>query len=149
MPRIAYVILCSCLLAFAGLFAGPANAGDYYGGYSRDSYARPYRAHGVRYSSSCCYRKIVRHVRVVRYVRVRPVRVHHYRPYRDEGYYERPRYRVSYYDQPRSRVNYYDQPRRYVDEGAYVVRRDRCQRHRVRVLSVDGGTVWAVKARCY
>ena len=143
MPRIAYVILCSCLLVLTALFAGPACAGDYGDGYYRDGYygGRSYRGgyhrpHRTRvwYSSNCCYRKIVRHVRSVRYVRVRPR--HRYYGYN----YDRPRYRTSYYDVP---------PRRYVGYDGYADRGYGCHRRRVRAISADGERVWAVSARCY
>jgi hypothetical protein len=54
MRRVAFVMLCSCVLAF-GLLGGPAKAGGYETNY-------------VWYSSSCCYQKVVRHQRSVRYV---------------------------------------------------------------------------------
>ena len=155
MTRIAYVILCSCLLVFAALSAGPANAGDgyyrngnygNYGNYGdvayRDGYnggrydrGRTYRSHPTRvwYSSNCCYRKIVRHVRAVRYVHVRP-------RHRYYGYYDRPHSRVSYYDVP---------PRRYGGYGGYAERDYGCHRRRVRAIGADGEWVWAVSARCY
>ena len=48
-----------------GAFSIPATAGEYYGGGYNG-----YRSGGnVWYSSSCCYRKVVRHERRVRYVR--------------------------------------------------------------------------------
>lgn len=140
MPRIAYVILCSCLVVGAGLVAIPAGAHE-----DNDSYSevvnRPHRQ-PVWYSSVCCYMKIVRHVgdrRQVRYVRVRG-----------------PRYRPDDRDRPRKPVNH--RPRRATKATkyeVYVVRRDRdrrrvrCHRRRVRVLGANGGTVWALTARCY
>ena len=143
MPRIAYVILCSCLLVFTVLLAGPARAGDYRDGYYRDGYnsgryyrSRYHRARHPRvwYSSNCCYRKIVRHVRSVRYVRVRPRHRYYGR------YYNRPRYRVSYYDVP---------PRRYDGYDGYADRGYRCHRRRVRAIDAYGEQVWTVSTRCY
>ncbi len=148
MSRIAYVILCSCLLVFTVLLAGPVRAGDYRDGYYRDGYdsGRYYRSHSYRsrsyrarrlrvwYSSNCCYRKIVRHVRAVRYVRVRPRHRYYSR------YYNRPRYRVSYYDVP---------PRRYDRYDGYADRGYRCHRQRVRAIGAYGERVWVVRTRCY
>jgi hypothetical protein len=143
MPRIVYVILYSCLIVFAGLLVRPAHAGSHDDGYYRDVTYRPHHVSRVWYSSNCCYRKIVRHVRQVRYVKVPPppkkkARLRLHRQYREYGDYDRPRYRVSHYDLPP----------RYVDDGGYVVRRDRCHHRRVRVLSGDGGWMWALRARC-
>lgn len=144
MLRIAYVILYSCLIVFAGLIASPASAGHRDDGYNRDVSYRPQRAGRAWYSSSCCYRKIVRHVRQVRYVEVKPPRKKQagrkpHRRYRDDGYYDR----------PDDRVSYYDVPPRYVEDDDYVAGPDRCRHRRVRVLSDDGGWVWALTARCY
>lgn len=55
MHRVAYLVLGSCLFMTLSLFAGPLEAGEYPGRY-------------VWYSGSCCYQKIVRHERDVRYV---------------------------------------------------------------------------------
>jgi len=60
MRIIAFAGFCACLFAFA-LPAAPAQAGGYGIG-----------VHGpghVWYSSSCCYRRVVRHEREVFYVR--------------------------------------------------------------------------------
>jgi ketosteroid isomerase-like protein len=98
--RAAFAILCSCVLFALAAFVGSAQAGDYYDGYSR-----PRSSANVWYSSDCCYKKVVRHVQQVRYVRSEPVRHH--------GYYDAPRYRESYYAPPRD--HYYQQPARYTD----------------------------------
>lgn len=152
MPRIAYVILCSCLIAFAGLVAGPADAGGRRDGYYVDVTVPPPRPHRIWYSTSCCYRKIVRHVggvRQVRYVKIRPPREEHVwaRPARVKKarVKRHRRYRVD--GDVRLRVSY-DRPRRHVDDD-YADRADRCHRRRVRVLGADGGSVWALTARCY
>lgn len=139
MLRIAYVILCSCLVVVAGLGATPAGAHEDDGYYS-DVVNRPHRR-PVWYSSTCCYLKIVRHVgdrRQVRYVRVRGNR---YRP-NDRA---PPRKPVTYRHRPRPTTKYDV----YVVRRDRGVRRDRCHRRRVRVLSADGGSVWALTARCY
>lgn len=106
-------LLTSVALAF-GAFVGSAQAGEYYGGYYSN------RAANVRYSSDCCYRKVVRVVRTVRYVRVAPVRRYGYeccgpRPWR-EGYYGRPASYTEVYVPPRPRyVDYRPRPVRYID----------------------------------
>lgn len=162
MPRIAYVILCSCLLVITGFIASAANAGgrdDGYrdvgyrdGGYYVDVAAPPRRPHRVWYSSTCCYRKIVRHVghvRQVRYVRVAsapppivepPVKHHYYGPV------PRPR--------PHEQIGHTDVGRHAAKYEVIVVKRDAerdrrpCRHKRVRVLSGDGGSVWALSAAC-
>ena len=118
--RNAFAVLCSCVLLVFCFAVSPASAGEYYNGY----YPR-YRGN-VWYSSDCCYKKIVRHVREVRYVRTWPVRRYGccgpdygprygygpYRPYR-EGYYApyRP-YREGYYGRPASYTEVYVGPAR-------------------------------------
>jgi hypothetical protein len=110
MCRLASAFLSSCLLLAIGSLANPAKAGDYYYGegyYPHSYYGDYYRPHRhsnarVWYSSSCCYRKVVRHVRTVHYERV------------DDGYgwrggyYEHP-YRYGYYEHPYHHV-YYGHP---------------------------------------
>ena len=99
MRRIVFAVLSACVLVALGVLASPAKAGDYYeGGYQRHRHAD-----NVWYSSKCCYRKVVRHERSVRYVRE-----DYDRPYHRNGYYDRPRYRSSYYDRPYYRSRYYD-----------------------------------------
>lgn len=152
MRRLAFTFLCSCVLVSLGFLAAPAQAGDYYGnGY----YSGGYRSN-VYYSSSCCYKKVVRHVTSTRYVRVDEGR-----PYYRSSYYDRP-YRYGSYERPR----YYDRPyrpARYVDsvnyddytysprpfyDGAYASAED-CSRRRIRVRDGYGGWVWGVKRNCY
>jgi hypothetical protein len=53
------------VLVSLGVLASPAKAGDYY----EDDYYRHHHADSAWYSSDCCYRKVVRHERSVRYVR--------------------------------------------------------------------------------
>jgi len=122
MRRIAFALLTAFVFVSFGFVTSPARAGDYgyYGdGYSGDAYYTGYRHHrtydhyysrrysddgyyrrhrhrSVWYTSSCCYRKVVRHTRSVRYVRT----------YDDYGYYRRP-YRHVYYS------DYYTRPYRY------------------------------------
>ena len=144
MPRIAYVILSSCLVAFAALGASSANAGGHDDGYTRDVTLRPHRVVRVWYSSNCCFRKIVRHERKVRYVRTPPPR---YRP-ADES--EPPRYRRHDGKHERPYRQTYDVPRHHaVADNGYGGRVEHCHRKRVRVLGADGGAVWALTARCY
>jgi hypothetical protein len=113
--RTTFAVLFSCLLLSVGIVVGPATAGEYNGGYGggyngrynggydggdnggyNGRYYRGYNggyngySRGVAnvwYSSQCCYRKLVRHVREVRFVRTEP--------YRRYGYYDRP-YRYGY-----------------------------------------------------
>lgn len=159
--RTAFAVLCSCVLLSLGVLTGPASAGEYYNG---NGYYHPRRAANVWYSSSCCYRKIVKHIRKVHYVRVEP-----YRSYGD-GYYDRP-YRHSYYGQPyrhsyyarphRYSNDYYDAPprHRYVDyydapryNGGYdaysAAYAQTCYQQRVRVPDGYGGWVWGSKTVC-
>lgn len=143
MRRVASAVLSTCLIAFAALLAGPAHAGDYYrydGGYSY--HAHPHAGH-VWYSSSCCYRRIVRHEARVRYV---PVEHYGYeRPYH-YGLYERP-YHDGYYGHHR----YADYPyyRSYAvsswRDAAYA---EDCYARKVRVPDGGGGWVWGIKRVC-
>jgi hypothetical protein len=146
--RTAFAVLYSCVLLALGLSMNPAAAGGYYsnGYYGNGYYRNGYNGNGyygngyygghssVWYSSKCCYRKIVRHVRVVNYVPTEPYRRYGYygngygngyydRPYRYgyNGYYSRPYingyygrpYRGGYYGRPYGyRNNYYVGPRR-------------------------------------
>lgn len=69
MRAIACAALCSCLFTLA-LPAAPAQAGGY--GYGVHGWHGGYGGYGARhvwYSSSCCYRKVVRHQRDVVYFR--------------------------------------------------------------------------------
>lgn len=144
----------AALLLSAAFASNAAQAGEYYhGGYG-------YRAAAVSYSSNCCYRKVVRYVRKVSYVRV------------DDGYrdgYEAPRHRSSYYyGSPYRQVEYrepyyrpavYSEPYRqpYYDGGygggGYRPYRvsygDSCTVRRVRVADGYGGWVWASSRVCY
>lgn len=127
--RAASAVLCTCVLLIFGAYVESAHAGGYrdYG----DGYAPRYRGGGegyyprynrgnVWYSSKCCYKKIVRHVREVRYVRTEPYRRYgyegSYRPWR-EGYsggYDRRPWRRGYYGRPVSYTDVYVGPaRRY------------------------------------
>jgi len=110
MTRTAFVIL-TCLAALLGVTANVAHADEYY--YRGGAYH--YRsAHNGYARSICCYRKVVRYVRVrtVHYVRVRPQR-----RYDRLGYY--PRYdRARYYDAPR----YADRPVRPIRYAEYPSR---------------------------
>jgi len=165
--RTALAVLCTCVLFALGAFVGPAQAGGYR--YSDDGYY-PRRQHGdVWYSSKCCYKKVIRHVRTVRYVRIDPYRRHgYYGPYRPwrEGYYGRP---SSYYGRPASYTEVYidgpPPPPRYADYPPPRWRYDRwngydaynsadvnvaptCYRRRAPVLDGRGGWVWGFKQVC-
>lgn len=170
--RTALAVLCTCVLFALGAFVGPAQAGGGYRSYDDGYYPRGH--HGdVWYSSKCCYKKIVRHVRQVRYVRVDPYRRHgYYGPYRPwrEGYYGQP---SSYYGRPASYTEVYvgGPPPRYGDypppppprwnghNGGYNGGYDAynaagvdvaptCYRRRAPVLDGRGGWVWGFKQVC-
>ncbi len=142
MRRFAVAALV-CATISLGFFSVSAKAGDYYDGGYRHGYSS-----NVWYSSSCCYRKVVRHERRVRYVRT------------DDGYYDRP-YRRSYYSDgyaPRRYVNsgyygndYYNNGYndRYYNDG-YSSYAQSCTWHRDRLYDGRGGWVWGERRRvCY
>jgi hypothetical protein len=138
MRAVVLCVLSWCVFTSLAFLSGLAKAGD---NYATD----PQRSVRVRYTSSCCYRKIVRDVTIVRYVRVkpryRPYRAGYYRPYR----YARPwrRYRARYY------LGYHYWPRwRYVGVryANYVPPPD-CWL--VRITSIDDTWVWARRAGCF
>jgi hypothetical protein len=168
MRRTVFAYLCSCVLVSLALLAIPATqakAGDYYyggsgyygdgyyrgssydDGYYRrrhydDGYYRP-RHRSVWYSSNCCYRKVVRHERSVRYVptdygyRSSDYNDGYYRRSYRSGYYERPYYRHRYYS------DYYERPyRSYRYYNAGYSSYDSCYGGRVRVADGRGGWVW-------
>ena len=166
MSRIAFFALGLCSLVITGAFTRPAPAGDYYtnSGYDGDGYNRGYRSGynggNARYSSDCCYRKVVRYERSVRYVPATD--------YRREGYYDRPNYRDGYYSRSSYSDNYYNRPSyrsssyygtpRY-DRGygaGYTTRNygaydsynssDECARRTL--ADGHGSWVWSVKAGC-
>lgn len=137
MRRIVFAVLSACVLVSLGVLASPAKAGDY----DEDGYRRHRHSSNVSYSSSCCYRKVVRHERSVRYVRVDEER-----SYERHGYYDRP-YRSSYYDTPRRYADDSYTPRRYY--AGYASYADSCDRRKVRVADGRGGWVWGVRADCY
>ena len=146
MRRVLLGVLCCCVLASLAVLNSPAKAGDYYG-------YRSSRASGVWHTSSCCYRKIVRHATTVRYVRVRSYRYYHGdygRPYR-YGNYERPYRYYRPWRHYRTRYSYGDRtwPRRH-DRGyrhANYVSPPDCRL--VRIADIDGGWVWARRAGCF
>jgi hypothetical protein len=130
-------------LSVAGSLAAlgvPASAGSYY----RDRYVG-HAYHGshsnVWYTSSCCYRKIVRHVRSVRYVRIHRHRAYYrrgYRRYYGDGYYVRP-YRTHYH---------YRRPYVVRNVGYYDSVSQACYWTRVRVDDGRGGWVWGRERIC-
>jgi hypothetical protein len=124
MRAFVYAALCWCALAF-GLSAGPAQAGGYGG----------YREGQVWYSSSCCYRKLVRHQRDVFYVRAGAYIPGYAYPYRRAYAYAAPYRRV--------RLSEFDYYSRY---GGYG--RAGCFWQEVPV-QVWPGWVWGVRTTCY
>lgn len=132
MRRVLLGVLCCCALASFAVLNGPAKAGDYDG-------HRSSSASRVWYTSSCCYRKIVRHVTRVRYVRVRPHRYYY-------GDYGR-RYRTTSYERP---YGYYRTwPRRRVHGYRYANYVSPPDCRLVRIADIDGGWVWARRAGCF
>ena len=147
----------------------PVKAGDYYdegyqssrydsatGGYSNGGFS----GRTVRYSRDCCFEKVVRHEKSVRYVRTYGGvdRSSSYdRPYyrygnsggNDGGYssgynggdYRRPYYRSSY-DAPRSYAPSYTSGYGDIGYGS------NCGGRRVRVFDGRGGWVWSVQSGC-
>jgi len=108
--RTRFAILCIAALLVLAASMAPAAAGGYYSnGYdSPDVYYGP--PANVWYSSSCCYRRVVRHVSVVGYVPAEP--------YGDDYYYG-----SGYGYGGRSYVGYYGQPYYgYYGDGYYVGR---------------------------
>ncbi len=174
MRRIALAVLGFCIMGFSvPLTSNTAAAGEYYRSYSGHSGHAGYSRGNVRYSSSCCYRKVVRIERKVNYVRVDTGRRHgYYAPrYRSSNYYGSP-YRPAVYSQPYRTPVYYGRPDRY-DGGEYAGRpsgyrvnysgnygggysggysgpyADRCVVRRVRVSDGYGGWDWVRSRVCY
>ncbi|HWK93855.1 MAG TPA: hypothetical protein VNR39_00390 [Pseudolabrys sp.] len=161
MYQMATKVLGLAALLFAAAFApSTAQAGEYY----RDGYG--YRTGNVSYSSNCCYRKVVRYVRKVSYVRVDDgYRDGYYAPrYRSSYYYgspyrraaySEPYYRPAVYSEPYRRPYYDARPARY--DGTYydgyrpyrVSYGDNCTVRRIRVSDGYGGWVWARSRVCY
>lgn len=152
--NIRFAIVAACVPMVIGILAGPVNAHDYYdSGYRREG-----RAAGVSYSTDCCYRKIIRHWRSVRYERVYepPRRRHSHRHYGENYSADRPhRYSDDYYGPRRYVGENYDGPRRYVSESHYGRPRyadyrsysDDCQLRRL--WDGRGGWVWGIRRGCY
>ncbi len=143
MRRIVFAVLSACVLVSLGLLTSPAKAGDY----NEDGYYRHRHSDNVWYSSNCCYRKVVRHERSVRYERVDEER-----SYERHGYYDRS-YRQSYYsDTPRRYRDDSYAPRHYGYSGysgysGYASYANSCDRRRI--ADGRGGWVWGVRADCY
>ncbi len=133
MRRVVLCVLSFCVLACLAFLGGPAKAGDDYA-------YRPPRQSRVWYTTDCCYRKIVREVTAVRYVRVN----RSYRPYRHSYYRPYSRYRPwrnldgRYHAWPRQRAVGW----RYAN---YLPPPD-CRL--VRVIDFDGSWIWARRAGC-
>jgi hypothetical protein len=137
MRRVVLGVLCCCVLASLAIVGSSAKAGD-------DRADHPHKVR-VWYTSSCCYRKVVRDVTIVRYVRVKPryrrYRASYHRPYR----YDRPwrHYRVRYSDGYR----YWPRWRRAGVRYANYVPPPDCRL--VRVADLDGTWIWARRAGCF
>lgn len=149
MRRISILALSFCAAASLGFLSVAAEAGDYYdGGYRhRDS-------GNVRYSAQCCYKKVVRVVRSVSYVRVDAGRSYHDdRSYRRGYYPAAPRHYSGNYDAPRRSVSSHDAPRRYVDNtyygNGYRSYAQTCTWRRDRFDDGEGGWVWGERRRVY
>lgn len=133
MSRFSIALPGLVALTVFGAAITSASAGDYYGG---GYYGGGYRSSGenVWYSSSCCYRKVVRHERTVHYVR-------------NDGYYGGG-YRDGYYGGSAYRSSYYVAPRRYDYDTGWGGRYgsfSSCT-SRVRVADGFGGWVWATSS---
>ena len=126
MRRIASAVLCSCVLVSFGSLASPAKAGGYYG---NDQ---------VWYSASCCYGKVVRHTRSVRYV-----------PAGGYGY----GYDYGYgYVEPHRVVRVFAPPSPLLYDSAYIAYASYgqiCARRRVTLDDGFGGWIWGVETTCY
>jgi hypothetical protein len=123
MCRIAFLVLCSCVLGL-GFLGGPAEAGDYGARY-------------VWYSSSCCYQKVVRHERDVRYVRIGEYRPHY-------AYYARPP--VYVYRAERHRIVQFSE---FNYSGVVAYAGEDCYWREVPLRDGRGGWVWGVTTICY
>lgn len=138
MRSVVLCVLSWCVFTSLAFLSGPAKAGDDYANHPR-------RNVRVWYTSSCCYRKIVRDVTTVRYVRVKPrhraYRASYYRPYRygRSWRHYRARYHYGYRYWPRWR---------YVGVlyANYVPPPD-CRL--VRIAGIDDTWVWARRAGCF
>lgn len=159
MRNIRIAIMAACVPIVIGVLAGPVNAGDYYD----SGYRREWRSASVSHSTDCCYRKIIRHWRTVRYERVyEPSRRRHrhygdsYSPYRhSEDYYGPRRYVSESYSAPRQYAGEtYTAPRRNVSQSYYEPPRyaenrsygDDCRLRRL--WDGQGGWVWSVRRGC-
>ncbi len=165
--RNAFAVLCSCVLMALGVAVSQAQPRDRYD----DGDSRP--GSNVSYSSDCCYKKIVRTVREVRYVRIpmpgrygwgpdRRWREGYVRP-RRPAYVRRPASYTEVYVGPARRFEgyppgYFDRPRydrydRYDGYDAYnsadVAAAPVCTSRRIRVLDGRGGWVWGIKRVCH
>jgi hypothetical protein len=130
MTRLASMIL----PVLAGLlFASAAEAGAYYERVGVDRY-RP--VDGARYSSSCCYKKITKHVTITKtvWVKVPPPRPHRHHVVDEE--FDRPR--------PAPHVHRGD---RVVELGEVIRRGDAC-RKAVPVRDGDTYIIVMVNVRC-
>lgn len=144
MRHAAFAVLSSCVVAFTALLVGPALAGDYSrydGGYDSP---RPYRGNEhVWYSSSCCYRRVVRHAA-------------HYEQIDRYGYYDRPRH-SGYYGRHYG-YGPYERSYRYSDYPYYRSRTvsnwrdasgdESCHWRRTQVFDGRGGWVWGTRRVC-
>jgi hypothetical protein len=123
--RIAFVLICSFVFTSLCSLVSPANAGDYGGRY-------------VRYSGGCCYQKVVRQPRGIRYL---PAET--YRPY--GVYYERP---AVYVHRPvRQRLVRFSEFDFYTTVADYT--EAHCYWQEVPLRAGRSFWVWGVKTDCY
>ena len=140
MPRLASMIA-PAAFAVAVLTAGAACAGEYYERVGADSY-RP--ARGAWYSSTCCYKKVIKHITITKSVWIKvpppspPPRPHRHHHEDDEGV-DRPAIEGHEHGaRPRHRV---------VELGEVIRSGDRCRKP---VAVKDGGTtiIVMINVRC-
>ncbi len=129
MRAVAFTAFCAFLFALV-MPAAPARAGGYGIGVHGPGY--------VWYSSSCCYRRVVRHQREVFYVRAGS-----YLP-DNVIVYARPR--VHTYVEPHLRVRSSEFDI-YLNDGGFGVAG--CYWHEAPVPVRRGGWVWGRKTTCY
>jgi len=141
MRKMCVALLAAAVSISSAVLIGPVQAGDYYG----NAYRRERDYSGVRYSTDCCYRKVTRVVRSVRYQRVDDERSR-YRPYdryRGEGRHRQSWYSGEAYPSRRYVSNEYSGRNGYrgdrIDGGDCVS---------YRVDDGRGGWVWG-RSRCY
>lgn len=138
MPRLASMIV-PAALAVAVLTAGTASAGEYYERIGANSY-KP--ARDAWYSSTCCYKKVIKHITITKSVWVKvpppspPLKPHRHHHDDEDGV-----------DRPVSEGHEHGARHRVVELGEVIRRGDRCRKP---VQVKDGGTIVVVmiNVRC-